>query len=178
MNLPLLYLNIPVVMLVFLCEAWVAQRMYRMSAVERRVVWGGLYTAKTFYAWCCTFVLSSFGCTSSFVLFVTLEPPDVFSVFLFVCLNVCYVALNFGILRERKQIVVQCLDINCAILLALFLYTLLVFRVNAGASNAALLVGTHVCNAVALFHVLVMERVIWYRGWVLQMQDSYVEEFI
>lgn len=178
MNLPLLYLNIPVVILVFLAEAWLAQRMYRMSAVERRVVWGGLYTPKSFYTWCCTFVLSSFGFTSSFVLFVTLEPPDVFSIFIFVCLNVCYVALNFGILCERKQVVVQCLDISVAIVLALFVYTLLVFRVDSGASNAALLVGTHVCNAVALFHVLVMDRVIWYGGWVLEMQDSYVEAFI
>jgi hypothetical protein len=178
MNLPLLYLNIPVVILVLLADAWVALRMYRMSALERRVVYGGLYNQKYFYVWCCTFLLSCFGCISSFVLYLTLEPPDVFSIFLFVCLNTCYTALGFGLVHENKQLVVQCLDIIIAIFLALFVYTVLVFRVESGTPNAALLVGTHFCNAVAILHVLVMERMIWYGGWVVRMQENYIEDFI
>ena len=178
MNLPLLYLSVPVIFLCFLSFTWLVQCVYRMSDVERRVVWGGLYMQKPFYIWCCTFLLSSFGCTSSFVLYATLEPPEVFSILIFVCMNVSYMAFHFGLLREIKQLVLQSLDINVAILLALFVYTLLVFRVDRSASNEALIVGTHVCNAAAIFHVLVMERVVWYGGWVLRMQDNYIEEFI
>ena len=177
MNLPLLYMNIPVVILVLLADAWLTLRIYRMSAPERRVVWGGLYTQKSFYAWCCTFLLSCFGCVSSFVLYLMLEPPDMFSIFIFVCVNVCYLALTFGLLHEDKKVVVQSLDLIMSVFLALFVYTLLVFRVDTGAPNAALLIGTHVCNAVSIFHTVVMERMIWYGGWVVQMQDHYIENF-
>jgi len=173
MNLFLLYLGIPAAFLVCLSEARVALWLSRQTAEDKRIAWGGLFQPVPFWIWCCTFVLSCFGCISTFVLFATLEPSELFSIVLFVLMNVSYMVLGDALTQKHVRLVAHCLDVNIAIFVALFVYTLLVFRKNTG-----LLVGTHLCNAVSIFHALVVERMWWFRGWVVAKQEEYADEFL
>ena len=178
MNVLLLYLGIPAAALACLSEARVALWLARQNKEDYRIAWGGLFAPVPFWIWCCTFVLSCFGCISTFVLYATLEPPDVFSIVLFVLMNASYMLLADALTQDRVQLVAHCLDINVAIFLSLFVYTLLVFRVDAHGGGSGLLVGTHCCNAASIFHALVVERVWWFRGWVLARQDAYVDAML
>jgi len=178
MNLPLLCVTVPGVVLVVLSDAWVVFRLYRMPAPLRRVLWGGLHDRKPFVLWVATYVISCFACVSTFLLFLALEPPDTSSIILFACLNACYVCIGVGILREDNQLVVQGLDICVALFVFLFWYTLLVFRLDHAPASPALLLTTHLANFIAIVHALVMERWVWYRGWIACVQDKYVAEFI
>ena len=178
MNLPLLWVTIPGVVLVVLSDAWVVFRLCRMPAPLQRVLWGGLHDRKPFVLWVATYITSCFACVSTFLLFLALEPPDTSSIILFACLNACYVCIGVGILREDKQLVVQGLDICVALFIFLFWYTVLVFRLEYRRVPPALLLATHLANFVSIVHALVMERWVWYRGWVVCIQDKYVAEFI
>lgn len=178
MNLLLLYLGIPAAFLTCLSELRVALWLSRRTHEDKRIAWGGLFARAPFWIWCCTFVLSCFGCISTFVLYATLEPPDVFSIVLFVLMNASYMILGDALTQDRVQLVAHCLDVNIAIFLCLFVYTLLVFRADAGAGSTGLLVGTHCCNAASIFHALVVERVWWFRGWVLARRDAYVDAML
>jgi hypothetical protein len=51
-------------------------------------------------------------------------------------------------------------------------YTAVAFDARSDASNAGLLVATHVCNFVSIFHVYVMDLRYWYYGW-LYARDVY-----
>jgi len=114
----------------------------------------------------------------TFLLFLALEPPDTSSIVLFACLNACYVFIGVGILREDNHLVVQGLDIAVALFVFLFWYTLLVFRLDHAPASPALLLATHLANFVGIIHALVMERWVWYRGWLACVQDKYIEAFI
>ncbi|MEI6355487.1 MAG: hypothetical protein WCP53_00115 [Verrucomicrobiota bacterium] len=175
MNLALLWITVPGAVLVVLSDAWVAFRLLRMPAQQARVLWGGVYERAPFVRWVGTYVTSSFACVSTFLLFLALEPPDTSSIILFACLNVCYVCIGVGILREDSGTVVRCLDICVALFVFLFWYTLLVFRLDRGPASPALLLATHLANFIAVVHALVMERWVWYRGWLACLQDKCLE---
>ena len=96
MNVVLLGLVLPVALAVFVYEWWFAYRLAVMSADESRVAWGGV-RGVAFYEWVLTFLLSSFGCTSSFVMFASLETPEDVSTFLYVVMDVTYLALIYAI---------------------------------------------------------------------------------
>lgn len=178
MNLPLLWVTVPGVVLVVLSDAWVVVRLSRMPAPQARVLWGGLHDRTPFLLWIGTYVTSSFACVSTFLLFLALEPPDTSSIVLFACLNACYVCIGVGILREDNHLVVQGLDIAVALFVFLFWYTLLVFRLDHAPASPALLLATHLANFIAILHALLMERWVWYRGWIACVQDKYIEAFI
>jgi hypothetical protein len=178
MNLSLLCVTIPGVVLVVLSDAWVVVRLYRMPAPLQRVLWGGLHDRTPFVLWVSTYVTSCFACVSTFLLFLALEPLDTSSIILFACLNECYIFIGVGILREDNQLVVQDLDICVALFVFLFWYTLLVFLLDHAPVSPALLLATHLANTVAIVHTVVMERWVWYRGWVACVQEKYVAEFI
>jgi hypothetical protein len=85
---------------------------------------------------------------------------------LFLVLNVSCLAFNYALLSDKKNTVLVCLWTNVVVLTALFVYTAVVFKEDSHASNAGLLVATHVCNFVSIFHVYVMDLMIWYSGWI------------
>jgi len=172
MNWLLLALIIPLALCLLLYDIWVVYRVSRASEPERIVVWGGLNDTKSFYTFIVTFCLSSFGCVSSFVLFVTAETTDVFIIFVFMVMNASYLIFNYGLLLELKNMVVMCLWTNIYVFIVLFIYTILVFKMESDSSNLGLLVGTHICNAVAIFHVTIIDIVIWYDGWVANIEEG------
>lgn len=147
---------------VLLSNAALALRLSKMPAEERRKTWGGLQGVY-FYIWGLTYVLSSFGCCSSFMLYVSLDNFDGAVVCIFVGMNVCYVALNDGLHRGMKDAVLACLCANVLILMWLFVYSWVVFQ-----AGSALILATHLCNAVAIFHAVTMELIIWQEGWLIQ----------
>jgi hypothetical protein len=87
-------------------------------------------------------------------------------------MNASYLIFNYGLLLELKNVVVMCLWTNIYVFIVLFIYTMLVFKMESDSSNFGLLVGTHICNAVAIFHVTIIDIVIWYDGWVENIEEG------
>ena len=165
MNVLLLCLVLPLGFALLVYDARLAYVLYHMSAEASRVAWGGL-RGKVFYVGVLTFLLSSFGWTSTFVLYASRDTVDGFSIFLFLVLNVSCLAFDYAVLRDMKNTVLVCLWTNVFVISAMFVYTAVVFGAGSHASNAGLLVATHVCNFVSVFHVYVMDLMIWYTGWI------------
>jgi hypothetical protein len=164
MNVLLLCLVLPLFVVLLVYDAWLVYRKYYASAEDRAIAWGGLQ-GSVFYAWVLTFLLSSFGCTSSFVMYASLDPPESFSIVLFVLMNVSYIAFNWALLGERKNWVLVTLWTNVVVYTVLFVYTAVTFKAASAEASAGLLVATHVCNFVSVVHVYVMELMIWHTGW-------------
>ena len=55
---------------------------------------------------------------------------------------------------------------NVVVLTTLFGYTVVVFDTVSHTLTVGLLVVTHVCNFVVVFHVYVMDLMVWYDGWI------------
>jgi hypothetical protein len=165
MNVLLLCLVLPLGFVLLVYDAWLVYQISRMSEEANRVAWGGL-RGRLFYVWVLTFVLSSFGCTSSFVLYASGAQSDGSATFLFLALNASYIAFNYALLRGMQNTVLACLWTNVVLLTALFVYTAVAFDARSDASTAGLLFATHVCNFVAVFHVYVMDIMVWYDGWI------------
>ena len=178
MNWWLLGLVCPLFILFSIYHVKIVRHIKKKSESERIIVWGGLQEKTPFRVWVVTYILSSIGCISTFVLFVSLNTPDGFSIFLFVSLNVSYIAINYGIIQEKTRLVLFCLWSSMFVYIALFVYTVVAIKTEEDAYNDALLVVVHLCNAVAVIHVAVMDLIIWYRGWAEQLRrDQLVNQF-
>ena len=165
MNVLLLCVVLPLVFALLVYHGWLAYRLYRMSVEENRAAFGGLH-GKVFYAWVLTSLLSCFGCTSTFVLFASLETPEDSSIFLFAALNASCLAFDYGLLHDKPAVVLVCLWANVVVLTALFVYTADFFDSAWDLDDQGLIVATHVCNFVGIFHVYVMDLMVWYDGWM------------
>ena len=165
MNVLLLSLVLPLAFALLVYYAWFVYRLVYMSSEDSTIAWGGLH-GKVFYVWVLTFLLSSFGCTSSFVLFASLETPENSSMFLYLLMNVSYFALIYAILNDSKNLVLVCLWTNICVFTVLFVYTVVVFDATSHSSSVELRVATHVCNFVAIIHTYILELMIWYTGWI------------
>jgi hypothetical protein len=165
MNVWLLCLALPLGFALLVYDAWLAYRLYYMSYEDSTIAWGGL-RGKVFYVWVLSFLLSSFGCTSSFVLFASLETPESSSIFLYLLMNVSYLVFNYALLRDSKTLVLVSLWTNVCVFTVLFVYTAVVFDAASHAATAGLLVATHVCNFVSIVHVYVLDLMFWYAGWI------------
>ncbi len=165
MNVLLLCLVLPLGNVLLVYDAWLVYRKYYTSDEDRTIVWGGLQ-GSVFYTWVLTFLISSFGCTNSFVLYASLDPPENLSIIIFVVMNVQYIAFNWALLRERKRLVLMTLWTNVVVYTVLFVYTAVSFKEASAASTKDVFVATHVCNLVSVVHVYVMDLMFWHTGWV------------
>jgi hypothetical protein len=167
MNVVLLCLVLPVVFAMLLYRTKLIYELHHMSDEASRVAWGGLH-GSLFRVWVATFLLSSFGCTSSFVLYASQDSGDSFPVVVFLAMNASVLAFDHALLHNMTNLVLVCLWTNIFVFAVLFVQTAVVFDVvdlsDSGAS-AGLLVATHVCNLVGIFHVYVMDLLIWHAGW-------------
>ena len=162
--LPSLVLGLASVLL--LSDIQLARRLSRMNDEERRRTWGGLQ-GHIFYLWAVTFLLSSFGCCSSFVLYVSRGSLDGVSTCAFAGMNASCLALNYGLERERKGAVLACLCTNVLICMWLFVYAWVVLQ-----ADSALILATHLCNGVGIFHAAIMDLILWHEGWLIQLESS------
>jgi hypothetical protein len=165
MNVLLLCVVLPLFLALLVYDACIVYHFYRLGVKASRVAWGGLQ-GNLFYAFVVTFLLSGFGCTSTFVLYASLETPETSSIFLFVVMNASYLAFNYALMHNKQDLVLVCLWTNILVFTTLFVYTIVVFDPRADLDNERLIVATHVCNFVAIFHVVVMDLVVWYTGWI------------
>lgn len=149
-----------------LSDIQLAQRLSRMNGEERRRTWGGLQ-GNIFRLWAVTFVVSSFGCCSSFVLYVSLGRLDGVSTCAFAGLNASCLALNHGLERERRGAVQACLCTNVLLCMGLFVYAWVVLQ-----ADSALILATHACNGVGIFHAAIMDLIFWHEGWLIQLESS------
>ena len=168
MNLPLLCVVLPLAALYFISYAMFAWRMQTMSAQKFGILWGGLNQKPRIFLWCLTFVLSSLGGILTFYLYVQFTSDDtVLPVFLFGVLDISFVIFIYAVEGDHVKLVRGILGLNIVAYIILFVYSLVTFPVdNHVVDNPALLYVTHVCNAVAIFHVAVMDWIIWWGGWV------------
>jgi hypothetical protein len=168
MNLPLLCVVLPLAALYFISYAMFAWRMQTMSAQKFATLWGGLTQKPRIFLWCLTFVVSSIGGILTFYVYVQFTNDDtVFPVVLFGVLDISFIIFIYAVEGDRVNLVRGVLWLNVVAYIILFAYSLVIFPVdNHVVGNPALLYVTHVFNAVAIFHVSVMDLVIWWGGWV------------
>ena len=146
MNVVLLCLVLPVALVLFVYEGWFLYLLSRMSEDEGRVARGGL-RGTVFYAWVLTFLLSSFGCTSSFVMYASLETPEGTSTFLYVVMDVTQIAFIYAMLHDMKNVVLVCLCTNVFVFVVLFVYTVVVFDAASHTWTFGFLVWTHLLTS-------------------------------
>jgi hypothetical protein len=164
MNVLLLCLVLPLGFALLVYDARVAYVLYHMTEDERRVAWGDLH-GTLFRVAAVTYVLSGFGCVSSFVLFASQENADSVALFAFPALNVSCLVFDYALLREMRTVVLACVWTNIFVYAVLFVQTVVVFSADAGAASAGLLLATHACNVVAILHGYVIDLLIWYSSW-------------
>lgn len=183
MNLPLLYVVLPLAFLLFIFAVAFTCRLRTKSTAEFAVIWGGLYGKPQIYVWCVTYVLSSLGGILTFYLHVEFaSDADVFPVYLFGTANISYVVYICVVESRNIAAVLTCLIVNCVVYLMLFVYTVAVFHSvplpedDNRVSWMSLLIVTHFCNAVAVFHVVVMDLWIWFGEWEKAVADVQVHD--
>jgi hypothetical protein len=143
-----------------------------MSDPEKRVVWGGLFQKHMFYFSIVTYLLSSFGVTASF--FMTLvSDEENFAVYAIIIVwNVSNTIFDYGLLHNKRQVVLACLVVNLAAAIALFVDFAVVLDIATQQSfSVVFMVCTHICNAVSVFHVTIIDLVIWYASWWKELAD-------
>lgn len=172
MNLPLLYIVLPLAAVLLVCTVRWTYNVYRMSPPQREVVWGGFNTNQRIGAFCLTYLVSSLGGLLSFYLHVVYtDDTNVFPVFLFGCVNISYIVFFWAVDSERVAVVRACLWCCLLMYVMLCVYTYLMFTANgAHVSNAALVGVTDFCNAVAIFHAGFMDICLWFVGWKALVQ--------
>ena len=168
MNLPLLCVGLALGALYFISYALFACRVTRMSTQQFEVFKGGLNQRPRILLFFLTFVVSSIGTILTFYLYVQFTSDDiVLPLFLFGVLDISYVIYIYAVERDHVQLVRGVLWTNVIAYIILFAYSLVIFPVDDHiVGNPALLYVTHVFNAVAIFHVGVMDLNIWWNGWV------------
>lgn len=168
MNVLLLWVVLPLFLALLVSHAWLAYRLYYMAKPQQTIAWGG-FQGKLVYLFVLTFLLSSFGCVSTFVLYASMETPETFSIFLFVATNAACITFDYALLHNKQALVLACLWTNIFVFIALFVYTIFAFGPRAD-------LATHICNFVSIFHVLVMDLFVWYTGWIeaLEKHDSLI----
>lgn len=165
MNVLLLCVVLPLFLALLVSHAWLAYRLYYMAKPQQTIAWGGFH-GRLLNLFVATFLLSSFGCISTFVLYASMEAPETSSIFLFVTTNVACITFDYALLHNKQALVLACLWTNILVFVSLFVYTLGAFDPRADLDNAPLIVATHVCNFVAVFHVFAMDLMVWYTGWI------------
>lgn len=167
MNLPLLCVILPLAALYFITYALFACRITRMSTQQFEVFRGGLNQTPRVLLFFLTFVVSSIGTILTFYLFVQFTSDDtVLPVFVFGVMDISYVAFIYAVEGDHVKLVRGVLWTNVIAYIVLFVYSLVIFPVdNHVVDNPALLYVTHVFTAVAIFHVGVMDLIIWWNGW-------------
>ena len=165
MNVLLLCVVLTLFLALLVSHAWLAYRVYYMSKHEQTIAWGG-FQGRLLYLFVVTFLLSSFGCMSSFVLYASMETPETSSIFLFVTTNAACITFDYALLHNKQALVLVCLWTNVLVFTSLFVYTIVAFDPRADLDKAPLIVATHVCNFVAVFHVFAMDLMVWHTGWI------------
>ena len=174
MNLPLLCVVLPLAALLFIFTVMFAYHLHKMSTTEFAVIWGGLYWKPQIYVWCVTYLLSSLGGLLTFYLCVVFTGDDnVYPVFIFAALDVSFIVYLYvvGDGYSKVTLVRSCLWFNVILYVMLFVYMVAAFPLDrTDVSNATLIGVMHFCNAVAVFHALVMDAYLWFEGWVSQVE--------
>ena len=170
MNLPLLYVVLPLAAVTFICAVRWIRSVYLRTPSQREVVWGGFQTNELAAAWSLTYVVSSVGGLLTFYLHVVFKgDTDMLPVFIFGTLNISYILYLYvvdKIEHSRVYVVQVCLIVNVVLYTMLFAYTFMTFPLDdKDVSNATLIGVTHFCNAVAIFHAWVMDAYLWFNGW-------------
>ena len=165
MNVLLLCVVLPLFLALLVSHAWLAYRLYYMAKPQQTIAWGGFH-GRLLNLFVVTFLFSSFGCMSTFVLYASLETPETSSIFLFVTTNAACITFDYALLHNKQALVLVCLWTTVLVFTTLFLYSIVVFDPSADVDNAPLIVATHVCNFVAIFHVFAMDLMVWYSGWI------------
>lgn len=168
MNLPLLCVVLPLAALYFISYAMFACRIARMSRQQFEVFRGGLNQTPRVLLFFLTFLVSSIGTILTFYLYAQFTSDDtVLPVLLFAVLDISYVVFIYAVEGDHVNLVRGVLWTNVIGYIVLFVYSLVIFPVdNHVVDNNALLYVTHVFNAVTIFHVCVMDLIIWWNGWV------------
>ena len=176
MNLPLLWVVLPLAAVLFFQSVlWIVD-VYRRAPHQRKITWGGFSTNELAAAWCLTYVLSSLGGLLTFYLCVVFTGDDnVYPVFIFAALDASFIVylhvVDDG--YSRVTLVRSCVWFHVILYVMLFVYMVVAFPLDRqDVSNATLIGVTHFCNAVAIFHALVMDAYLWFEGWVNQVETK------
>lgn len=157
MNWMLLDIVVPLALLLLLSILHLIQQISLRNKASRQEAFGGLQ-GWIYYLWCCTYVISSVGVLVTFAIHAILgEGWPIIAIFM--CMDVSLIGFNAGFLRKSTPTVFFTLVLAVSSYLGLFVYTLYVFPDMVG------IVGVHVCNAICVFHGLVLDFGVWQYQW-------------
>jgi len=168
MNEILLWIVLPLAALYFILYGKFIWRMHTMSTEQFNIIRGGLNRKPTVFLWALTFTLSSIGGILTFYLHVKFTTDsNIYPAFIFGALDISFILWIYAVESYNLKLVRACLWTNVFGYIMLFVYSIVTFHVDdVVVDNPALLYVTHIFNAVAIFHVVVMDLIIWWNGWV------------
>jgi len=171
MNVPLLVCVLVLGGILFIMDVMFARRLYKMPLSEFVVIWGGLYAKPQIYIWCTSGLVSSIGGILTFYLDVAFtDNNNVLPLFVFAAVNISYIRYIYVVEDKNKYGVLLCLRANVVLYIILFIHTIVTFPINTTlVSDISIVYITHFCNAVTIFHVVVMDWIIWWNGWEKQV---------
>lgn len=171
MNWILFALAVPSGIAVFVADVFTAYFVSTKPPAEKCKLLGSLQRQSLLALATFTFAVSSVGCCISFFLFLLLETPEYAAMVMFVVWNISTVVCDWALLHARRHVVLACLATNFVCGLALFVYTGIAFDLFALTEKNALVLAAHCCNAVGVFHVTIIDIVIWYDSWAASLRD-------
>jgi hypothetical protein len=156
---------VPSVIAVTVAYIFTAYFVSIKSEQEKGQLWGALNKPVLFALTATTYTLSTVGCCISGFSFMLLEHPEYVSLCIFLSWNVSCVVFCWGMLHARRRVVLACLVTNTVCGIALFVYTGIVFDILQTVAQKPAVLVAHCFNAVGVFHVTIIDLVLWYDSW-------------
>jgi hypothetical protein len=172
MNWILFGLVVPSACAVFIVDLFAAYFVSKQSDSEYRNTLGPLNHRVFFSLAITTFVVSVVGCCLSFFLFLLLENAEFASLCIFSVWNISSIVSRWALLHIRRGVVFACLVTNLVCGIALFVYTGIVFDLFQTVAQKPAVLVAHCCNAVAVFHVTIIELVFWFDRWAASLRAN------
>ena len=170
MNWVMFALVVPCAIAAAIADLFTVYFVSQKTEWDRRVLLGPLQQTGPFALATATFLISSVGSVTSFFLFMMHEPEEYASLCIFCVWSVSSVVCNWALLGTRRHIVLACLLTNVVCGIALFVYTGVVFDLLHTSAQQVVVLISHCCNAVGVFHVTIVDLVIWYDGWASHLR--------
>lgn len=170
MNWILFGLAVPTAVAVVVAHLFTAYFVSSKPKAQRLLLFGSLKHTGLFSLAATTYVVSSVGCCISFFLFLLQANPEFAAMFIFLVWNFSCCVFDWALLHARQPVVLACVVANTVCGIALFIYTGVAFDLLAPVAQKPVVLVAHCCNAVSVFHVTIIDLVIWYDSWATSMR--------
>jgi hypothetical protein len=166
MNWPLLGSVFPFAAALVITHLFTAYFITQKSAREQAALFAALGKPCLWYLFVFTFTCAAVGSTATFFLFLTRDSADYATIAVLVAWSVSASVCDCALLNSRKHVVLACKGCNVVCAIALFVYTAIEFTLI---DFAPLVLVAHIGNAVAVFHVTIVDLICWFDSWTKEL---------